>query len=111
MQRNTNGIELEPEDLELLARIERETGKSIHQLTSEAIKSTYIMRYGSDREGGTALLEAIDKIGRQVQQVSAAVKRQRHEIALFSNSSKKDSQNSSKKDSQQSYPPPHSIYT
>jgi len=86
MRRNTIGIELEPEDVELLARIERETGKSIHQLTGEAIKNTYITGYGSDRDAGTALLEAIDKIGKQVQQVLAAVERQHHEIELFSNS-------------------------
>lgn len=88
MRRNTIGIELEPEDLELLARIERETGKSIHQLTGEAIRNTYVTRYDRDRDGGTALLEAIDKIGRQVQQVSAAVEKQHHEIELLSKTQK-----------------------
>lgn len=88
MRGNTIGIELEPEDIELLTRIERETGKSIHQLTGEAIRNTYIKRYDSDGDGGTALLEAIDKIGKQVQQVMVAVERQRQEIELFSGSSK-----------------------
>ncbi|OWY65080.1 hypothetical protein B7486_43865 [cyanobacterium TDX16] len=98
MRGNTIGIELEPEDIELLTRIERETGKSIHQLTGEAIQNTYNTKYNSNGDDGTALLEAIGKIGSQVQQVKVAVERQRQEIELFSNSSKKHSQ--------QSYPPP-----
>ncbi|MBD2307567.1 hypothetical protein H6G17_19025 [Chroococcidiopsis sp. FACHB-1243] len=89
MRGNTIGIELESEDIELLTRIERETGKSIHQLAGEAIKNTYNTKYKSNDDDGTALLEAIDKIGKQVQQVKIAVERQRQEIELFSNSSKK----------------------
>ncbi|NHC35188.1 hypothetical protein [Scytonema millei] len=104
MRGNTIGIELEPEDIELLTRIERETGKSIHQLTGEAIRNTYNTKYNnSDGDDATPLLEAIDKIGKQVQQVMVAVERQRQEIELFSTSPKKHLQ--------QSYPPPHSIYT
>lgn len=99
MQINTNSIELNPEDLELLAKIERATGKSIHQLASEAIKNTYNKNCASDRHSDMALSEAVDKINRQVEQVMVAVNRQRQEIALIAN-------NSTKKHSQQSYPPP-----
>lgn len=94
MQRNTIGIELEPEELELLAKIGQETGKTINQLTIEAIRTTYNTTYESDRDRAIALLEAIAKIKGQVQQVLVAVEKQRCEIDLLSNRPKEDSQHS-----------------
>jgi protein-disulfide isomerase-like protein with CxxC motif len=103
MQSNRIDIELEPEDVELLSRIERETGKSVSQLTLEAIRATYKSDFDSDRAEAIALLEAIHKLQQQTREVLAAVQKQRYEIEKFSNRS---NSNRSKQDAQQFYPPP-----
>jgi proline dehydrogenase len=108
MQKYTFGIELEPEDLELLTRIGSETGKSVNQLALEAIRNTYKSHFDSDREAAMTLLEAIYKLQQQTCEVLAAVQKQRREIELFS---ARSNSNRSKQDVQQFYPPPHSIYT
>jgi len=108
MQKDTFAIELEPEDVELLTRIGSETGKSVNQLTLEAIRNTYQSHCDSDRDAAIALIEAIHKLQQQTCEVLAAVQKQRREIELFSSSS---NSNRLKQDAQQFYPPPPSIYT
>lgn len=103
MQKDIIDIELEPEDVELLTRVGWQTGKSVNQLTLEAIRNTYQIHCDRDRDAAIALVEAIHKLQQQTREVLVAVQKQGREIERFSSSS---NSNHSKQDAQQFYPPP-----
>lgn len=87
MVRETVSIELELEDIELLATVSKETGKSTHQLILEAIRATYDDSTDSLRDA-EALLEATRAVRRQVQKLLAAIEEQQIKINLLTKKSK-----------------------
>ena len=81
MHKETLVLELEPEDLELLANAARETGKSTEQLVAAAIKAMY----GSvNEEAIIAFFYTIKAIIRSSCEISEAVQQQKellHQIS------------------------------
>ena len=77
MHKETLVLELEPEDLELLANAARETGKSPEQLVAAAIRAMY----GSvNEEAIIAFFYTIKAISRSSRQMSEAVQQQKELI-------------------------------
>ncbi|MBE9020651.1 hypothetical protein IQ272_31900 [Chroococcidiopsidales cyanobacterium LEGE 13417] len=73
MHKETLVLELEPEDLELLANAARETGKSPEQLVAAAIKAMY---GGVNEEAIIAFFYTIKAIIRSSREMSEAVQQQ-----------------------------------
>jgi hypothetical protein len=77
MHKETLVLELEPEDLELLANAARETGKSPEQLVAAAIKAMY---GGVNEEAIIAFFYTIKSIIRSSREMSEAVQQQKELI-------------------------------
>ncbi|MDZ4872821.1 MAG: hypothetical protein CLLPBCKN_002217 [Chroococcidiopsis cubana SAG 39.79] len=79
-------VELEPEDLELLARLAKETGKSVNQLILESVRATYGVSCSRERERDTtaAVVKAIGVLNVQIEMMRAVVELQGKQIRSLS---------------------------
>jgi hypothetical protein len=80
MQTELLSLELEPEDVELLAKVAQETGKPFSLLVLEAIRATY----GSRTDTTAAqLLDAITIIRDHTSKLCAAIEEQQKILAYY----------------------------
>lgn len=84
MPRKTINLKVEPEDIELLDRVAKETDKPVDQLILEAVKATYSVSSSSESDTSAAVVKALAVLNIQIEMLRAVVELQGQQIRLLS---------------------------